>query len=284
MNLEDHKTRFNFNSNQPTGNGIFGSPAANTANGRPVTTLNVPVLSPTHFDDPIPHSQPVQPPQPTHPSPEELEKQALIQSTKRSKISSIIFGVLAFIFLGLSIWGLIFGIQISKELTQAKSLANSQAAIISAVEDSTGVTITTPDDVPTYQNPHGYIYLDDWKIKLKVPEDLVSVSYIYDQKYRPRICFNAVKKGVEHFPAFADVAQNPGGMGCLLRVEVSEGDTDQDGNNFGLRVFTDNKGYNYFYIAPTKTYAQDSAEQSLENSTIQTIKNMLSNNNISLYE
>ena len=278
MNPEDHKTKFNFNSNQPTGNGIFGSPAANTANGQPVTTLNVPVLSPTHFD------QPPQPIQPTPPTPEELEKQKLIKSAKRNKILAIVFGVFALILLGLSIWGLIASVTANNELTKAKSIVNSQAAIIAAVEDTTGVTIAVPDDVPSYQTPHGYIYLDDWGVKIKVPEDLTSVSYIYDQKYRPSICFNGLKKGVQYFPAFADIAQNTGGMGCLRRVEVNEGNADSDGRSFGELVFTDNNGYNYFYVAPSQVFASDPAEQGLEQTAVQLIKTMLSGNNISLYE
>lgn len=275
----DNKTRFNFNSNQPTGNGIFGSPASNTANGQPVTTLNVPVLSPTHFDEPAP-----QPIQPTPPSPEELEKQKLKKSAKRNKALAIIFGVFALIFMGLSIWGLIASVNRDNELTKIKSIVNSQSEIISAVEESTGVTIASPKDVPTYRSTHGYIYLDDWGIKIKVPEDLTSVSYIYDQKYHPSICFNGLKKGVQYFPAFADIAQNTGGMGCLVRIGTSEGNSDQDGRSFGTLVFTDNNGYNYFYADPSRVFSQDAAEQGLEQTAVQLIKTMLSGNNISLYE
>ncbi len=278
MNPDDHRTKFNFNSNQPTGNGIFGSPAANTANGRPATTLNVSVLSPTHFD------QPAQPTQPTPPpSPEELAKQALEKSAKRNKILAIIFGSFSFIFLCLGIVGLVMTISANNLLNETRSLASSQSLIIAALKETTGIEIATPEDVPTYQTPHGYIYLDEWGIKLRVPEDLVSVSYIYDQKYRPSICFNGLKKGIQSFPAFADVAQNPGGMGCLRRVEVTEGDSDQSGQSFGTRVFTDNHGYNYFYVAPSRTFATEAAEQGLEQTSVQVIKNMLSGNNISLY-
>lgn len=278
MNPNDHKTKFNFNSNQPTGNGIFGSPASNTSNGQPVTTLNVPVISPTHFDHP---SQPIQP---IPPSPEELEKQKLEKAVKRNKILAIVFGVFTFIFLCLSILGLVASVTANEDLAKAKSLVNSQSEIISAVEESAGVTISSPKDVPTYHSTHGYIYLDDWGIKLKVPEDLTSLSYIYDQKYRPSICFNGLKKGVQYFPAFADIAQNTGGMGCLRRVEVAEGNADQEGRSFGELVFTDNSGYNYFYVAPSRVFASDAAEQGLESAAVQGIKTMLSGNNISLYE
>lgn len=283
MKPEENNNPLNFNSSQPTGNGIFGSPASNTVNpnpGQPMTasTLNVPFVSPTHFDRPI-----AQPVQPTPPTPEEAEKLAMEKSIKKYSIMAMIFGIFMVIFLGLSVWGLIFGISTGDNLSKAKATIESQAAIITAVEESSGTTIKDPSDVPVYKSTHGYIYIDDWGIKLKVPEDLTSVSYIFDQKYRPSICFNGLKKGVQYFPAFADIAQNTGGMGCLRRVEVSEGAQDQDGRSFGTQVFTD-AGYNYFYTPPSKVYAQDPAEQGLENTAVQIIKTMLSGNNISKYE
>lgn len=283
MNPEDNNhnnpNNFNFNSNQPTGNGIFGSPASNMPNGQPATynTLNVPFASPTHFDRPI-----VQP-QPAQLTPEELEKLNTEKTIKKFTIMSIVFGVLMIIFLGLSIWGLIFGISSDNKLTNANKTIENQAAIISAVEESSGTTINSPADVPVYKSTHGYIYIDDWGIKLKVPDDLTSVSYIFDQKYRPSICFNGLKKGVQYFPAFADIAQNTGGMGCLRRVEVAEGNADQDGRSFGTQVFSDS-GFNYFYVAPGRVFSQDAAEQGLESTAVQLIKNMLSGNNISKYE
>ena len=291
MNPNDHKTKFNFNSNQPSGNGIFGSSASNTNNGSPASTffprqpqttstLNVPVLSPTHFDEP---TQPL-PPQPVQLSPEELEKQKLQKSAKTSKVLAIVFGVLTALCLILAIVGFVLNANTSNELAKSRQLVSSQSAIIAAVESSAGTTISSPADVPTYQTTHGYIYLDDWNIKLKVPEDLTSVSYIYDQKYRPSICFNGLKKGVQYFPAFADIAQNTGGMGCLVRVETSEGNADQDGRSFGTLVFTDNNGYNYFYVAPSRVFSTDAAEQGLEQTAVQLIKTMLSGNNISIYD
>lgn len=284
MNPNDHQTKFNFNSNQPTGNGIFGSNASNTANGRPVTTLSVPVLSPTHFDDPVvPPQQPYGAPAPA-PAQIMTPEEAAAKEIKKFKVLSIVLAIFSASFLIFSIWGLISSITTSNQLTQARSTISSQSAIIAAVEATTGVKITTPTDVPTFKTTHGYIYLDGWNIKLKVPEDLTSVSYIFDQKYRPSICFNALKKGVQYFPAFADIAQNTGGMGCLVRVDTSEGNADEEGRSFGTLVFTDNKGYNYFYVAPEQVFSTDAAEQGLEQTSVQIIKTMLSGNNISLYE
>ena len=278
MDQKEKQQTLNFNSTQPTGNGIFGSPASNTANGQTVSTLNVPVASPTHFDQPIP-----QQPQPIVPTEEEAQKDSAEKTIKKFTTLSIVFAVLMVIGFGLGIWGLISSIQANDKVASLTSALNTSQAIVKQVEESTGVEIATPDDVPVYKSTHGYIYVDEWDLKVKVPEDLTSVSYILDQKYRPSICFNGLKKGVQYFPSFADIAQNTGGMGCLLRVETTEGSADQDGRSFGTLVYT-NKGYNYFYVAPDHVFAQDAAEQGLENTAVQLIKTMLSGNNISSYE
>ena len=145
MKPDDKNPNLNFNSNQPTGNGIFGSPASNTANGRPVTTLSVPVLSPTHFDDPTqapPSAYPQQPApaQSSAPamSPNELDHLNLIQKAKRFRILTIVFGSLTGVFAVLSLIGLIVGISTGNELASAKNTMSNQRAIIHIDSSSPG--------------------------------------------------------------------------------------------------------------------------------------------------
>ena len=180
--------------------------------------------------------------------------------------------------------GMVMGISNGSKLAATEGDLNSKNAIIAAVEENTGVSpIESPEQVPVWKTTQGYIYITEWGIKLKIPDDLTSVSYILDQKYRPSICFNAVKAGVQYFPAFADVAKNPGGMGCLTRVATTEGNNDAaTGMSFGSKVFT-YKEYSYFYTAPAKVYSQDAAERGLEATAVQIIKNMITDN-ISQYE
>lgn len=277
----------NNQSNQPTNqnssnlqnNALFGTPTpAPTPESlaeppRITTTLNVPVASPTHFD--IVH----QPSTPTPPSPEEFaakEAAATKKSVKRFSIMSSVFGVLAVLFLATAIGSLVYTFSQSDQLTQAKNTIVKQREIISAVEDSAGTgPITSVNQVPVYKSTLGYIYLSDWNIKLKIPEDLTSLSYILDQKYRPSICFNGLKKGVQFFPAFADVARNPGGMGCLTRVATTEGNTDaKTGLSFGTKVLT-HKEYSYFYTPPARQFSTEASELGLEKTAVQLIKNMI---------
>lgn len=241
--------------------------------------LGSPILGPTHFDgmqNPDMTPQPV--PMTTAPSQTTPEQKAKIYM-----ILSIVFGAFAFVGIILGIWSLVSNITTSNKLATAELALNNADAIISKVEADTGVKITSPDNVPAYTPVIGNIYISEWGIKFKIPDDLENVSYILDQKYRPQICFTGNKIGIKYFPGFADIDKNPGGLGCVTRVATSEGDTDKDtGISFGQKVYTYGE-YNYFYNAPAQHFSEDAAEQGLEDTAAQIIKNMISNN-ISHYE
>lgn len=257
-----------------------------------MATLGVPVVSPTHFDDqnlarpvvgtPGAPVQPVPPADPTRlAAPVAANAE---QAIKKFTTLSIILGAVAGVMFILAVIFIIVSVANGSKLAATEQNLANKSAIVSAVEETTGVSpIESPDQVPVWKTTHGYIYITEWEIKLKIPDDLTSVSYILDQKYRPSICFNAVKKGVQYFPAFADVAKNPGGMGCLTRVATTEGNNDAaTGMSFGTKVFT-YKEYSYFYTAPAKVYSEDAAERGLEATGVQIIKNMITDN-ISQYE
>lgn len=241
--------------------------------------LASPILGPTHFDgmqNPDLNPQPI----PSTSAPKETTPE---QKVKTYMILAIVFGAFAFIGIILGISSLVSSISTSNKLAAADLALNNANAIIAKVEEDTGVKITSPDNVPAYNPVIGNIYISEWGIKFKIPDDLENVSYILDQKYRPQICFTGNKTGIKYFPAFADIDKNPGGLGCVTRVATSEGDKDKDtGVSFGQPVYSYGE-YNYFYNAPASHYSEDAAEQGLEDTAVQIIKNMISNN-ISHYE
>ena len=247
----------------------------------PQTSLNVPVVSPTHFDfqtdqknNPIPLDEL---PQPVNPKTD--PKAIALKSLKKMTTMSLVFGILMVIFLVLSIVGLVYGISQGDKISTLTQTVANKDKIIKAVQETTGVSnITKPEDVPVYKATTGYIYLTDWHIKIKIPDTLTSVSYILNSyEFRNSICFNAVQKGIQYKPAFADPGKNLGRQGCLSRIPVTDGDFDSaTGVRFGTKVFT-YKDYNYFYVDPTM-YSTDGAEQGLENTANQLIRNMLTDN------
>ena len=249
----------------------------------PQTSLNVPVVSPTHFDYQT-NINPTIPPIPENELPQPVDpktdpKAIALKSLKKMTTMSLVFGVLMVIFLVLSIVGLVFGMSQGDKITTLEQTVAAKNKVIKAVEETTGISnINKPEDVPVYKATTGYIYLTDWRIKIKIPDNLTSVSYILNSyAFRNSICFNAVQKGTQYKPSFADPGKNLGRQGCLSRIPVTDGDFDAtSGIRFGTKVFT-YKDFNYFYVDPV-IFSTDGAEQGLENTANQLIRNMLTYN------
>ena len=245
--------------------------------------LNVPVASPTHFEEKFtvvdPNADAIKSAESAKAEKEAKEKDPrfiAMKALKKMTTMAMVFGILAVLFLVLSLIGLVYGISQGDKITTANNTIKNQAQIIAAVEESSGVAkISTPADVPVYKTTLGYIYLSDWNIKLKVPDNLSTMSYVLNTyEYRNSICFNGIQKGVQAKQEFADPAKNLGKQGCLVRVPVSEGDFEAStGKRFGTKVTT-YKDYNFFYIDPTIS-SKDGAELGLETASNQIIRNMI---------
>ena len=245
--------------------------------------LNVPVASPTHFEEKFtvvdPNASADKSAEADKAEKEAKEKDPrtiAMKALKKMTTMAMVFGILAVLFLVLSLIGLVYGISQGDKITTANNTIKNQAQIIAAVEESSGVAkISTPADVPVYKTTLGYIYLSDWNIKLKVPDNLSTMSYVLNTyEYRNSICFNGIQKGVQAKQEFADPAKNLGKQGCLVRVPVSEGDFEAStGKRFGTKVTT-YKDYNFFYTDPTVS-SKDGAELGLETASNQIIRNMI---------
>lgn len=245
--------------------------------------LNVPVASPTHFEEKFtvvdPNADATKSAEAAKAEKEAKEKDPrfiAMKALKKMTTMAMVFGILAVLFLVLSLIGLVYGISQGDKITTANNTIKNQAQIIAAVEESSGVAkISTPADVPVYKTTLGYIYLSDWNIKLKVPDNISTMSYVLNTyEYRNSICFNGIQKGVQAKQEFADPAKNLGKQGCLVRVPVSEGDFEAStGKRFGTKVTT-YKDYNFFYIDPTIS-SKDGAELGLETASNQIIRNMI---------
>ena len=245
--------------------------------------LNVPVASPTHFEEKFtvvdPNADVTKSAEVAKAEKEAKEKDPrtiAMKALKKMTTMAMVFGILAVLFLVLSLIGLVYGISQGDKITTANNTIKNQAQIIAAVEESSGVAkISTPADVPVYKTTLGYIYISDWNIKLKVPDNLSTMSYVLNTyEYRNSICFNGIQKGVQAKQEFADPAKNLGKQGCLVRVPVSEGDFEAStGKRFGTKVTT-YKDYNFFYTDPTIS-SKDGAELGLETASNQIIRNMI---------
>ena len=234
--------------------------------------LESPIIAPTQFDDLKPIPKPEQPKIPTSKLKKELTPE---QMTKRFMILSIVLGFLAIVGIGLGIYGLIDASNTRDNLDSTTKTLNTMTEIVNKIRQDTGKNILSVADVPDYVVLTDYLYLPEWNIKIKLDSRLSDLSFTLDEKYRPEICFTGHETGLSYFPAFADIDKNPTGMGCLMRVKTSEGNSDENGLSFGTNVYTSGE-YNYFYRKdPNFVFSESEAEKGLEATAVELIKNML---------
>lgn len=245
-------------------------------NGQISSRLKVPVISPTHFDQPLEVTRGIK-------TEETKEVEGLKKTVKKFGVLAILFGVLGVAGIGFGAGGMIYGLNNIKQLEQEREKAKGLEMVVKQVEENTGIEpLLKPEQVPTYKPVKGYVYLDEWGVKMKVPDGLIKLSYTLDQKFRPTVCFSGMGKGTTTFPAFADIQKNPKGMGCLVRVETKEGNIDTGTNlSFGMKILT-HKEYSYFYQAGEKDFSTEAGEKDLEKTAKQLIKQMISG--VEIYE
>ena len=230
--------------------------------------LNVPVVSPTHFDRvETPRPPAVSPP----PEPKSRKSPLIIALTTLAAVL-LLSSFVGNVFLYLTHQ------KLQSSYQSAQTQLESQSAVIQKIESQLKTKIKTPNQLPVLQPLREFIYLHDWRLRLKLPTDLAHLSYIFNQGPDSSVCFNAVQKGSAYFPSFADVKQNPGGMGCLVKVPTSKGSVDTTTNlSYGEKILTRGE-YNYFYAPPVKIFAKETSEQNLETASVKILKNMLTSN------
>lgn len=262
--MDQNNNSFTPNNPQPT-----PTPPP-TPNPTPIgPTFESPILSPTHYDQITADQQAAQASMKTRKAPD---------NAKNLTVISIILGIVAVIGIALGVWGLVDAMATRDELTDATAALNSANEIVDKIASETGITINNVEDVPDYAPIGDTIYISEWGIKIKIPDNLHEVSYILDAKYRPQLCVSGLESSITNvFPTFADIDRNPGGLGCLTQVDVSEGNADGNGYSFGELAYTSGN-YNYFYTAPANPFSTDPSEQNLEQTSVQIIKTMLTTN------
>lgn len=137
-----------------------------------------------------------------------------------------------------------------------------------------------------------YIYIGEWGIKIKIPENLHDVSYAFetsrfDNKTYQSVSVTGVASELDYLPNFADMHYHSGGLGSLGRYRVSDvvsgevavGNSvklEPDGLDIGV-VFVDGD-YFYSYSHPQAVVSENAEEQALEVKTAEVIEEMLRNN------
>ncbi len=117
-----------------------------------------------------------------------------------------------------------------------------------------------------------YIYLKDWKMKIKLISGLEHVSFDYDEdEYSSVLIWGARKNpGVDYTPDFAKQSKNTSPLGIITRVPRYERAAA------GRLIWYDDY-YNYYYQGPAGEPEADEAEMSWWVESYLLIKDMLTN-------
>jgi len=199
----------------------------------------------------------------------------------------LVIGMAACAMLGLG--GIAFGVyeHFSKG---SESAASQEGASETDKEENASETenivVTTPDGAeeelttPTEENPTDYIYINEWGLKIRLPENLTMISYKFNHntkssyadstslvlsgavtasQYTPRDIY------VPHFVNLDECS-----LGAISRQ------SNKEAGLLGSLVFSDDK-YDYYYSGPQVYCSAEGSEQSWEVESSKALQNMLTN-------
>ena len=208
------------------------------------------------------------------------------RSSKSMIIGMICLAVLAVGGIGFGVWAMMDGnAKVEKKDAQIaelnSKLAGGGQSELDGIVDDEGVGDNTI--------MAGYIYVEEWGLKIKIPEGLHLVSYEFKHhggKTQVEGTTVAVSGTVgDELLDFANMYKNQSSLGSVARmrkdnysgseydeVEVDRRECGVDG---GL-IFSDDD-YNYCYSHPQVDYSTSEEEKDLERRSIELIEEMLTN-------
>lgn len=141
-----------------------------------------------------------------------------------------------------------------------------------------------------------YIYIGEWEIKLKIPEGLTKVSYVFDGadwKGITSIAVAGLPEDLDFYPdeagempGFADMrgvadSNNYAGLGVLSRyplTDVKDTSGSCPDNYMGNTLAYSDAKYCYFYSHPQSVFSTDETEQAAELKTVELVQELLTKN------
>ncbi len=153
----------------------------------------------------------------TNPTPAE-DMAVQNEPKKKSSKTGIILGfVLLFLLaaggIGFGVWAMMDGNtqkeQLNAKIDELKKQNNELEEMISV--DS--------GDHAADSDTGRYIYVGEWGLKIKIPDELKKVSYElgYGDDNQSSLCISGVAGETNYLPEFADINKNRPGLGCVSR-------------------------------------------------------------------
>ncbi len=207
--------------------------------------------------------------------PENIMAQGVSEKKKGGKgmlYGMILLAVLAIGGIGFGVWAYMDGETQKNNLNEEiDSLKKQNNDLMNQLSDDASVDIDTGSDADTAD----YIYVGEWGLKIKIPEELKMVSYRFQHyKYSGQedvtsVTVAGTMDDMDILPDFGRI-EKCDGLGSIGRLEKGTETLER-----GL-VFSDDY-YDYYYSHPQVTCSVDQSEQELENTVTDVIEQMLKN-------
>lgn len=124
-------------------------------------------------------------------------------------------------------------------------------------------------------NTAGYLYVGEWGLKIKIPENLEVATFMYDygNGYDVLRVSGATKDG-QAIPDFASVSKCV--LGVVERYSKANVEAGVVPGWYGEPLMSDD-GYNYYYTSPQALCTEVESNAKWEGDTVDAIKSMLTN-------
>lgn len=207
------------------------------------------------------------------PGPTEAEPVFRDAPKKRSRatlLGMICLALLAAGGIGFGVWAILDGNQktakLNEQITDLRAQLAEQQPTID--EDATIDDSTTIDS----QN---FIYINDWGLKIQIPDNLSTVSFVYNATGdASTLCVNGAKYNNQQYePDFLNIDTNQ--LGCVYRIYKNP-NNDSCINFRGITIF-EQSDYCWKYIGPQVVYSTDENEIQWEFESAGLIREMLTN-------
>lgn len=199
-------------------------------------------------------------------------------------IGMILFALLAVGGIGFGVWAMMDGNSQTKTLnSQIADLKKTNSELMEKMAEANEnantndggdmvINIDTNSDVDS----EDYIYVGEWGIKIKIPENLDKVSYAFKQHSdvtggEAGLVVSGVRGYDGRLPGFANISENVDGLGYVDRVLAGQG----CGSGY-TKVFSDN-GFDYCYSHPQALFSVEDELMGLEAESTALVTSMLSN-------
>ena len=178
---------------------------------------------------------------------------------------------------GFGVWAYIDSNNAKNSLNaQITELQQQNSELQARIDNMAGTTSIDADgnEIDTAD----YIYVGEWGIKIKVPESLSQVSYLFDSRADESnaeyLYVNGVSGEYGTVPSFVNTSTQEFWLGVLNRYP--SGSAEEMPTGMRETFVTTISGYDYYYGHPQNA-TTDSDEQDLELKTVGEIQDMLTN-------